>query len=108
MTELRHECLRSLDEIIVEDLKKDPEAADLYLEAAIEEYNENFNKDALLSSLRHLAEAKGISKIARETGLTRDTFYKSLSPHGNPRLDTLMAIMKALKYKLTLNAERIV
>jgi probable addiction module antidote protein len=95
-----------LDEIIVEDLKNDPESADLYLESAIEEYNENFNKEALLSSLRHLVEAEGVSKIARETGLTRDTFYKSLSPKGNPRLDTLMAIMKALKYKLSLRAEK--
>jgi probable addiction module antidote protein len=79
----------------------------LYLESAIEEYNENFNKEALLSSLRHLVEAEGISKIARETGLTRDTFYKGLSPRGNPRLDTLTAILRALKYKLTLSAEKL-
>ena len=98
---------RSLDEVIVEDLKKDDELADMYLETAIADYNQNFDKKALLSALRHLAEARGISTIARETGLTRDTFYKSLSPGGNPRLDTIITILKALKYRLTLNATKL-
>lgn len=52
-------------------------------------------------SLRHIAEAKGFSKLARLSGVSRDTFYKCLSPVGNPRLDTFMKILKALNYKLS-------
>jgi probable addiction module antidote protein len=93
---------RSLDEIIVEELKNDPKLADLYLKGAINEYSENKNKEELLLSLRYIAEARGFSKLARESGLTRDAFYKCFSPRGNPKLDTLMAILKALKYKIVL------
>ncbi|GHT95783.1 hypothetical protein FACS1894122_13590 [Alphaproteobacteria bacterium] len=89
---------RTFNDLIAEELKNDPEACDLYLESAIEEYNENLNKKALISALRHISEAKGISKIAKKSGLSRETFYKSLSPNGNPRIETLFSIMKAFNY----------
>jgi probable addiction module antidote protein len=94
---------RSLDEIIVEELKNDRELADLYLKGAINEYSENRNKEELLLSLRYIAEARGFSKLARESGLTRDAFYKCFSLRGNPKLDTVMAILKALKYKIVIH-----
>jgi probable addiction module antidote protein len=90
---------RTLDELILEDLKNDPEACDLYLESALEEYKENSNIQVLLSALRHISEAKGITKVAKEAGLSRETFYKSLSPTGNPRLETLFKILKAFHYE---------
>lgn len=90
---------RTFDELVIEDLKKDPEACDLYLECVLEDYKENPNMTALLSALRHIAEAKGITKVAREAGLSRETFYKSLSPTGNPRLETLFKILKAFHYE---------
>jgi probable addiction module antidote protein len=93
---------RSLDEVVVEELSSDSELAAAYLKAAVEEYSEDMDKRALLLSLRHLAEAKGFSKLARESGLTRDAFYKCFSKNGNPKLDTLMAILRALKYTITL------
>jgi probable addiction module antidote protein len=93
---------RSFDEVIVEELKNDPQLADEFLKSAIDDYSKDMDKEALLLSLRHLAEAKGFSKLARESGLTRDAFYKCLSPQGNPKLDTIMAILRALKYTITI------
>jgi probable addiction module antidote protein len=97
-----NERYRTFSELLVERLKNDRELADEFLKSTMEEYTEDMDKETLLLSLRHLVEAKGFSKLARESGLTRDAFYKSLSPRGNPKLDTVMAILKALKYTITL------
>ncbi|GHU10961.1 addiction module antitoxin [Alphaproteobacteria bacterium] len=93
---------RTFSELLVEKLKNDSELADIFLRSAIDDYSKDMNKEALLLSLRHLAEARGFSKTARESGLTRDVFYKSLLPNGNPKLDTVMAILRALKYTITI------
>lgn len=47
------------------------------------------------------ARAKGMSRIARETGLAREQLYKSLSETGNPTLETMMAVLKALGFGIT-------
>ncbi len=43
-----------------------------------------------------VARAKGMTQIARETGLSREQLYRSFSEHGNPTLKTTLAVMKAL------------
>jgi len=43
-----------------------------------------------------MARAKGMSKIAAETGLGRESLYKALSPSGNPELSTVLKIVEAL------------
>jgi probable addiction module antidote protein len=91
---------RTVDEVIVEDLKEDPKLADDFLEHISEECSSEVDQEVFISALRHIAKAKGFSKLARESGLTRDTFYKCLAPHGNPRLSTIMSILKALKYRI--------
>ncbi len=48
-----------------------------------------------------VARAKGMTQIARETGLSREQLYRSFSDKGNPTLKTTMAVMKALGIKLT-------
>lgn len=42
------------------------------------------------------ARAKGMTELARETGLSREQLYRSFSEKGNPRLKTMLAVMKAL------------
>ncbi len=63
-----------------------------YLEAALEE------NDATLiaAALGDIARAKGMSKIAADTGLGRESLYKALSPSGNPELSTVLKIIEAL------------
>lgn len=51
-----------------------------------------------------IARAKGMSRIASHTGLSREQLYRSFSAKGNPTLKTTLAVMKALGIKLTAKA----
>lgn len=51
-----------------------------------------------------VARARGMSQVARNSGVTREALYKALSPTGDPRLSTLLGVMKALGMKLTVAA----
>jgi probable addiction module antidote protein len=48
-----------------------------------------------------VARAKGMTQIARDTGLSREQLYRSFSETGNPTLKTTIAVMKALGIALT-------
>ncbi|MGX7705319.1 addiction module antidote protein [Methylobacterium sp. Gmos1] len=73
-----------------------PERVALYLEAVLEEGDPVL----LAAALGDIARAKGMAQVARETGLSRETLYRTLSDEGNPQLKTLMAVLKALGLKL--------
>ncbi len=67
-----------------------------YLAAALEE-----NDPALFSAaLGDIARAKGMSQMARETGLARESLYKALSPDGNPTFATILKVVEALGIQL--------
>ena len=71
-----------------------------YLEAVMEE-----NDPALMThALGVIARAKGMSQIARDTGLARESLYKALSTEGNPEFATVMKVIKALGLKLHVEA----
>lgn len=91
----------SHDEAIVRRIRKDPEFAAEYLKAALEDADE---PRVLLIALRHVAQARGIAKIARAAGIERESLYRALSARGNPRLSTLYAVAKAVGLKLTVEA----
>jgi probable addiction module antidote protein len=68
----------------------------LYLEACLEE-----NDPALVThALGVIARAKGMTQIARETGLGRESLYKALSAEGNPEFATVMKVVRALGLRL--------
>ena len=92
----------SHDEATVRELRANPRLAAEYLKAALEDTDD---PKVLLIALRHLAEARGgVAKIARSAGIERESLYRALSPRGNPRLSTLMAVVKAIGLKLTVEA----
>jgi probable addiction module antidote protein len=91
----------SHDEAIVRRLRKDPDFAAEYLKSALDDTDE---PRVLLVALRHLAKAQGIAKVARAAGIERESLYRALSPHGNPRLSTLVAVARAIGLKLTVEA----
>lgn len=91
----------SHDEAIVRRIRKDPEFAAEYLKAALEDADE---PRVLLIALRHVAQARGIAKIAKAAGIERESLYRALSARGNPRLSTLYAVAKAVGLKLTVEA----
>ena len=67
-----------------------------YLEAALEE-----NDPALVAAaLGDIARAKGMTEVAREAGLGRESLYKALSPTGNPEFATILKVVAALGLKL--------
>ncbi len=83
-----------------EHLKTDEDMA-AYLEAALEE-----NDPALIAAaLGDIARAKGMSDVAREAGLGRESLYKALSPGGNPEFSTVLKVVKALGLRLHASAE---
>jgi len=80
-------------------LKTNADIAD-YLEAVLED-----GDPALVAhALGIIARAKSMAKIARATGLGRESLYKALSAHGNPELATVLKVMRALGLKLKVAA----
>jgi probable addiction module antidote protein len=99
---VKRKASKSHDPAIVAELRDDPEFAAEYLKAALEDTNE---PKVLLIALRHLAEAKGgVAKVAKAAGIERESLYRALSSRGNPRLSTLVAVMRAVGLKLTVEA----
>jgi len=71
-----------------------------YLDAALDE-----DDPALLAAaLGDVARAKGMTEIARETGLGRESLYKALSADGNPEFGTVQKVVRALGLKLHVSA----
>ena len=100
---MKHKTSVSHDEAIIRRLRKDPEFAAEYVKAALEDTEEPL---VLLIALRHLAQARGIAKVAKAAGIERESLYRALSRRGNPRLSTLVAVTKAIGLKLTVEASR--
>ena len=83
---------------IAEHLRTEEEMA-AYLDACIEE--SNHDATFIAKALGDIARAKGMSKIASETGLSRESLYKALSGERVPSLDTFMRVLRALNLKIT-------
>mgnify|MGYP000488150063 FL=1 len=83
-----------------EHLKTEEDMA-AYLEAALEE-----GDSALIAAaLGDIARAKGMSQVARDTGLGRESLYKALSSTGNPELATIIKVVHALGLRLHATAQ---
>ena len=67
-----------------------------YLEAALDDGDPR----VVVHALGTIARARGMSQIARETGLGRESLYKALSPEGNPEFATMLKVIQALGIKL--------
>ena len=93
---------RPHDAAVVDMLKADPEFADAYLAAALEEADEPGGQAALLAALRHIAEAQGMAAVAQRAGIPRESLYRALSPSGNPTIKTLLAVLGAAGLQLAL------
>jgi probable addiction module antidote protein len=72
-----------------------------YLNAALEDRD----PELLRLVLGDIARSKGVTEIARETGLSQSSLYKALSPDGNPEFATVASALKALGLKLSVTRE---
>ena len=56
----------------------------------------------LITAIGHVAKARGMSKIAADTGMSRPSLYKALSKGSKPQFETIMKVIKALGGNLTI------
>jgi probable addiction module antidote protein len=90
------------EEVMIKKLRARPSFAVEYLKAALEDTE---YPHVLLAALRQITEARGgFAKIAKKAGIERESLYRALSPRGNPRFSTLLAVTKALGLNLTVEA----
>ena len=68
------------------------EAIAAYLNAALEDEN----PDLFLVAVKDVARARGMTQLAKDTGLGRESLYKALTPGAKPRYDTVLRVVRAL------------
>ncbi len=77
-------------------IKNDEDIAE-YLRQVLEEGDAS----ELAAALGHIAKARGMTEIAKSSGIKREALYKALRPNTKPRLDTIQRVCHALGVKLT-------
>jgi probable addiction module antidote protein len=82
----------------------DPEEAAAYLNAAMEEGSQ----EGFLLALRDVANARGLSQLAKNASLNRENMYRILSETGNPQLSSLNALLDSLGLKLAVKPKNAV
>jgi probable addiction module antidote protein len=87
---------------VAEHLETDEDMA-AYLEAALEENDLSL----IAAALGDIARAKGMSQIAKQTGMGRESLYKALSPEGNPEFSTILKVVNALGLHLHASSGKI-
>ena len=71
-----------------------------YLSAALEDGN----PDVFLSAVGNVAKARGMTDIAEQTGLGRESLYKAFAPGAKPRYDTVLKVLQSFGVKLQVTA----
>ena len=82
--------------IDVAEFLQDEETIAEYLNMALEDPN----PEMLLLAVKNIARAQGMTQLAKDTGLGRESLYKALSDGAKPRYDTLLKVVRALGIKL--------
>lgn len=76
------------------------EAIAEYLSAALEEKDPN----VFLLAIGHVAKARGMSAIAEESGLGRESLYKAFAPGAKPRYETVLKVLNSLGVRINVSA----
>lgn len=72
--------------------------------AYLDAWLEDGTPEELLRALSTVARARGMTELARQSGISREALYRALSESGNPTLDTLVRVLKALGVRLAVAA----
>jgi len=90
----------------IAELRADRGLAVEYLKAAMAELDNPEDRGGGLLALRTVAEAYGgLGLVAKEAGISRESLYRALSPKGNPTLKTLLAVLKTVGMRLSVEPE---
>ena len=74
-----------------------------YLNAALEDPN----PDVFLMAISDVAKARGMSKLAKDAGLGRESLYKALTPGAKPRYETVIKLLRALGVELSASPTKV-
>ena len=88
-----------------EHLKTEADIA-LYFDACLEEAGDD--AAFIAKALGNIARARGMTQLAKDTGLGRESLYKALSGEGNPSFSTILKVTQALGLKLNASTTKLV
>ena len=88
--------MTKLSSFDVADYLDNEEVISEYLSVALEDPD----PDMFLMAVRNVARAKGMSQLAKDSGLGRESLYKALAPGAKPRYETVLKLVAALGVKL--------
>jgi probable addiction module antidote protein len=97
-----HPSAGTLSPYDVAEHLRTPEEMAAYLDAWLEEAPEDIA--GIARALGDIARAKGMTQVARDAGLSRESLYRALSADGNPSLATVLKVIKALGLRLQVQA----
>ncbi|MCO5191397.1 MAG: putative addiction module antidote protein [Anaerolineae bacterium] len=81
----------------------DPEEAAAYLDAALEENDQ----EVFLLALRDIAEVRSFARVAQDTQLNRENLYRMLSATGNPQLSSLTMVLRSMGLRLAVEVDSV-
>ena len=88
----------------VTDYLSSPEEMAAYLDAWLDESPEDVS--GIARAVGDVARAKGMTQVAKEAGLSRESLYRSLSEEGNPSFSTILKVLRAVGLKLSVSVAR--
>ena len=101
-TELKKSVRAKATPYDVAEHLRTPEEMAAYLDAWLEEAPDD--AAGIARALGDIARAKGMSQVAKEAGLSRESLYRALSAEGNPSFATVLKVAKALGFRLHASA----
>lgn len=78
-----------------------PEEMAAYLDAWFEEFPDDVS--GIARAIGDIARAKGMTQVAKDAGLSRESLYRALSQEGNPSLSTILKVLAAVGLKLSVS-----
>lgn len=89
---------KNYQDLLIESLK-DKDEAIAYLNAVLDEYKSNNDEESrklLLTALKNVAEAQGINKLSKKTGLGKEGLSKTFASKASPKLNTITNLIHAM------------
>jgi probable addiction module antidote protein len=72
-----------------------------YLDAWLDEFPDDVS--GIARAVGDIARAKGMTQVAKDAGLSRESLYRALSEEGNPSLSTILKVLRAVGLRLTVS-----
>ena len=89
------------DQSMAELFARKPKFAAECLKSAMEEATDEEGQQVLLAIMKQIALSKGLNKVAKRAKIPPESLSRALSPRGNPRLSTLLPVIRAMGLHLT-------